>query len=118
MGVAQSTLEDVEVTDAAAFQGAYRGARVLVTGHTGFKGSWLAICLELLGAEVSGLALEPEGGDRSLFVRSGLAGRIDSVIGDVRDPDTVDKTIAGGGAEIVFHLAAQPLPVARHDAPL
>ncbi len=109
MGVSESTLETVAVTDAMGFGGAYRGVRVLVTGHTGFKGCWLATWLYQLGAEVSGLALEPEGGDQSLFERIGLADRIDSVIGDVRDSVTVGDVFERVAPDIVFHLAAQPL---------
>ena len=118
MGICGPALETVAVTSTIAFGGAYEGVKVLVTGHTGFKGSWLATWLHVLGAEVSGLALEPEGGDHSLFVRSGSAGRTDSVIGDVRDPDKVNDVVTRTAPDIVFHLAAQPLVRRSYDEPV
>lgn len=86
----------------------WRGRRVLLTGHTGFKGGWLALWLKELGAEVHGLALAPEM-PNSFFEACGLEQRIHSSIGDVRDAAIVRRTLEASKAEVVFHLAAQPL---------
>lgn len=87
----------------------YRGRRVFVTGHTGFKGSWLCEWLLSLGAEVHGFALEPPT-DPALFVQLGLARRIAShVIGDIRDREALAKAVAAVEPDFVFHLAAQPI---------
>ena len=81
---------------------------MLVTGHTGFKGSWLAYWLTRLGAEVSGFALAPAY-ENSHFERLGLADRIAHVEGDLRDPGVVADAVADARPEVVFHLAAQAL---------
>ena len=86
----------------------WRGRRVFLTGHTGFKGSWLALWLLELGAEVTGLALPPEPGP-SLFEALGLAGRLQHRIGDIRDPAVLSQAVAACEPEVVLHLAAQPL---------
>ena len=87
----------------------YRGRRVLVTGHTGFKGSWLCEWLLSLGAEVHGFALEPPT-EPALFDQLGLAKRIAShTIGDIRDREALAKAVAAADPDFVFHLAAQPL---------
>lgn len=86
----------------------YRGKRVLVTGHTGFKGTWLCKMLVNAGALVTGYSLEPPT-DPSLFVLSGMEKHITSVIGDVRDYNALKRTFDEARPEIVFHLAAQPI---------
>jgi CDP-glucose 4,6-dehydratase len=86
----------------------YRGKRVLVTGHTGFKGAWLSEWLLQLGAEVTGLALSPTTSP-SLFDQLGLERRITHVVGDIRDLSSIDRVIKECRPEFVFHLAAQPL---------
>lgn len=93
---------------ADAYLEVFRGKRVLVTGHTGFKGSWLTLLLNGLGAEVMGYALAPEyaGGH---FERLGLENQIRHVTGDVRDLDRMRQEVASFQPEIVFHLAAQAL---------
>ncbi|MGE5515467.1 MAG: CDP-glucose 4,6-dehydratase [Bacteroidota bacterium] len=85
-----------------------RGRRVLVTGSTGFKGSWLCTWLLGLGAEVSGLALEPAA-DAPLFGQLGLGQHVRQHFGDIRDAAFVDKVMAEEQPEIVLHLAAQAL---------
>jgi CDP-glucose 4,6-dehydratase len=82
--------------------------RVLVTGHTGFKGGWLAIWLNQLGAVVSGVALKPAT-DPSLYELSRLGQRIESLVADIRDEAAVMRTFANIRPEVVFHLAAQSL---------
>lgn len=84
----------------------YKGRRVLVTGHTGFKGAWLCKLLTMLGAEVTGYALEAPTSP-SLFEMLSLP--INSVIGDVRDFDKLKSVFDEAQPEIVFHLAAQPI---------
>jgi CDP-glucose 4,6-dehydratase len=86
----------------------WQGRRVLLTGHTGFKGSWLALWLLELGARVTGLALEPEGSP-NLFTQLGLAERLDHRLGDIRNPALVRQVLADSQPDIVLHLAAQPL---------
>jgi CDP-glucose 4,6-dehydratase len=90
------------------FQGVYSGARVVVTGHTGFKGSWLCEWLLSLGADVTGYALEPDTSP-ALFTQLGLATRLRHVVGDVRHADSVRRVILEARPDFVFHLAAQPL---------
>ena len=87
--------------------GAFRGKRVLVTGHTGFKGSWLTFLLTELGADVLGFALAPE--DRSHFALLKLDGEIEHLIGDIRDRNALVNATREFQPEFVFHLAAQAL---------
>jgi CDP-glucose 4,6-dehydratase len=90
----------------ALFGGAYRGRRVLVTGHTGFKGSWLALWLQQLGASVCGLALPAEGAlNHSRLLQLPL----DEALVDLRDAALVRTALRRFEPEVVFHLAAQPL---------
>lgn len=86
----------------------WRGKRVFVTGHTGFKGSWLSLWLLKLGAEVRGYSLPPPT-DPSLFAALGLDKELDHVTGDIRDAGSLERALGEFKPEIVFHLAAQPL---------
>lgn len=95
----------------------YAGRRVLVTGHTGFKGSWLALWLKHLGAEVCGYALAPDT-EPALYTLARVGHDIDSVYADVRDPATLQATLARFRPEIVFHLAAQSLVRASYRHPV
>ena len=97
---------------------AYRGKRVFVTGHTGFKGSWLCEMLLMAGAEVYGYALKPPT-KPSLFVQLKLAKRIKShVIGDVRDLKALTAAVKTAKPDFVFHLAAQPLVRESYRTPV
>ena len=86
----------------------YKGKRVLVTGHTGFKGTWMCQMLVNMGAEVTGYSLGPST-KQNLFEMINLESRMNSVIGDVRDYSNLLKTFEDFKPEIVFHLAAQPI---------
>ena len=86
----------------------FRGKRVLVTGHTGFKGTWLCRILINSGAVVTGYSLEPET-NPNLYSLAGLEERMDSVIGDIRDYEKLVNVFDGTKPEIVLHLAAQPI---------
>ena len=100
-----------------AFSGVYAGKRVLLTGHTGFKGAWMAEWLLALGAEVTGFALPPPT-TPSLFQQLGLAGRLRHVVGDVRDLAAVRKVVEETKPDFVFHLAAQPLVRLSYEQPV
>ncbi|MGI9598413.1 MAG: GDP-mannose 4,6-dehydratase, partial [Acidimicrobiales bacterium] len=90
--------------------------RVLVTGHTGFKGAWLALWLRQMGADVIGLSLPPAS-EPSLFALTGLEETIDSHFGSIVDRDVVDGLIADTQPTIILHLAAQALVRASYDDP-
>ena len=82
----------------------YKGKKILITGHTGFKGAWLTMLLKYLGADVVGYALKPE--DLSLYNLCNIDNKIKSYIGDIRDYDYLKEIIEKEKPEIVFHLAA------------
>lgn len=98
------------------FNNLYKGKTVLVTGHTGFKGSWLSIWLEELGAEVIGYGLDPYT-EKDNFVVCGLKDRIIDIRGDIRDLNNLQKVFNKYNPEIVFHLAAQPLVRLSYEMP-
>jgi CDP-glucose 4,6-dehydratase len=86
----------------------WRDRRVLLTGHSGFKGGWTALWLKRLGARVTGFALAPDS-DPALFDLAEVSRDLDSRLGDLRDPQAVRAAVAAADPEIVVHLAAQPL---------
>lgn len=102
---------------AALDPGFWRGKRVLLTGHTGFKGSWAAIWLSGLGAEVTGLALPPDQ-IPSLFELAGVEALVTSLFVDLRDEAAVDKALAGRRFDLVLHMAAQPIVRTAIEAPV
>lgn len=99
------------------FENIYRGKRVWLSGHTGFKGAWMAEWLLKLGAKVHGYALPPDG-TQPLFDGLALAARAESEFADIRDLATVRKSIREFKPDFVFHLAAQPLVRLSYEIPV
>ena len=97
-------------------QNFWKDKRVLVTGHTGFKGSWLSIWLHEMGATVIGYALDPHT-DEDNFVLSGIGNRMIDIRADIRDMERLKKTFEEYKPEVVFHLAAQPLVRYSYEHP-
>lgn len=98
------------------FKGAYRGKKVFLTGHTGFKGAWLSLWLKELGAEVMGYSLEPNT-TPNLFNICEIDKEINSVFGDIRDSEKLEKVMNEFNPDIIFHLAAQPLVRLSYNKP-
>jgi CDP-glucose 4,6-dehydratase len=95
----------------------WKGKKVFITGHTGFKGGWLSIWLAESGAEVTGYSLKPET-NPSLFNSCLIEKKINSVIGDVRDEQKLKKIIREAQPDIVFHLASQALVLKSYENPV
>ncbi len=111
MGIRGCAVAGMEMTDL----GFYKGKKVLITGHTGFKGGYLSALLHRAGAEVTGYSLPPE--NPSLFELCKLEQDVDHIIGDVRDIDKLLKVFREKKPEIVFHLAAQPIVKTSYREP-
>lgn len=94
----------------------WSGKRVLLTGHTGFKGGWMSLWLQSLGAEVTGYALKPPT-EPSLFDGAYVSRGMNSVLGDIRDLDCLRSVFSKCQPEIVFHMAAQPLVRNSYHSP-
>jgi CDP-glucose 4,6-dehydratase len=99
------------------FQNVYQGRKVFVTGHTGFKGSWLCLWLKMLGAEVTGYSLSPDT-EPSIFSLLEMDKNINHIIGDIRDLDHLSHSLKKSEAEIIFHLAAQPIVLRSYKSPV
>lgn len=113
MGKKSGKMENMDLSH--LFSGVYQDKRVLITGHTGFKGSWLSFWLKKMGAHVVGYALEPNT-NPSHFQLLDL--KIDSIISDINNLDKLKQTINSFKPEIIFHLAAQPLVRLSYESPL
>lgn len=98
------------------FSEVYKNKKILITGHTGFKGSWMAIWLKELGADVYGYALEPYT-TKDNFVTTGLYKKINHTIGDIRDLEKLQAYFNSVKPDIAFHLAAQPLVIESYNNP-
>jgi CDP-glucose 4,6-dehydratase len=99
------------------FNGIYYGKKVLITGHTGFKGSWLCMMLHQLGAQVYGYALDPPT-QPSLFVEAGVGDLVTSYIGDIRNYENLVKVLLEVKPDIIIHMAAQPLVRESYKNPI
>ena len=100
------------------FNNIYKNKKIFLTGHTGFKGSWLALWLTKLGAKVCGYSLAPNT-KPSMFEELDIQNKITkSVIGDILDEKLLEKSIQDFQPDIVFHLAAQPLVRLSYDIPV
>lgn len=95
----------------------WKGKKVFVTGHTGFKGGWLVKTLKILGAEIKGYSLKPET-QPNFFQSSNVSDGIQSEIADIRDIKKLSKSLSDFNPEIVFHLAAQPLVRYSYENPI
>ena len=114
MAIRQGAVESLVMLPNAHF---WQGKRVLLTGHTGFKGGWLALWLHRMGASVSGIALEPNTAP-SLFELAQVAGLTAGSLCDIRDAGRFANLVRAAAPEIVLHLAAQPLVRASYRQPL
>src|SRR3984885_735508 len=101
----------------SSLSGFWRGRRVFLTGHTGFKGGWLALWLAHLGANVRGYALDPST-DPNLFTVGSVGKAIEDIRGDIRDGERLDNSMREFRPEVVFHLAAQPLVRHSYEDPI
>lgn len=113
MGYRNGALEDMAVTPSF-----WSGRRVFVTGHTGFKGGWLSLWLSSMGAEVHGFSLPPPTEPNLFSVGRVAAGMASHTIGDIRDQGALRDALARSRAEVVFHLAAQPLVRYSYENPI
>jgi CDP-glucose 4,6-dehydratase len=95
----------------------WRGKKIMITGHTGFKGAWLSLWLSSLGARAIGYSLDPPT-HPSLFESANVQDEMESVIGDIRDYELLKKTIERHEPEIVFHMAAQSLVLRGYQTPV
>ncbi len=95
----------------------WKNKRVFLTGHTGFKGSWLSMWLHSMGANVTGYALAPPT-EPSLFNEAKVDKLVNSIIGDIRDADALGKAMQEANPEIVIHMAAQPLVIESYKNPV
>jgi CDP-glucose 4,6-dehydratase len=106
-------MEIMELNEVLKF---YIGKKVFITGHTGFKGSWLTYILDSIGAEVRGYSLEPNT-NPSLFKSLTFSEKLNSIIGDIRDKKEFKSAIENFNPEYIFHLAAQPLVLESYKNP-
>lgn len=104
----------MELTELRSY---YKGKKVLVTGHTGFKGSWLTIWLKQLGAQVVGIGLDPRT-DRDNFVLSGIKSQIKDYRADIRNLNEISSIVELEKPGILFHLAAQPIVIESYNSPV
>jgi len=112
MGERKSQVEAVVID--MAF---WRDRRVFLTGHTGFKGAWMALLLRSLGAEVNGFSLPPDN-DRGLFIQAGVESDVDHTIGDIRDLPRLKSALAKAKPNVVIHMAAKSLVRPSYEDPI
>ncbi|CDF80008.1 CDP-glucose 4,6-dehydratase [Formosa agariphila KMM 3901] len=100
-----------------AYDGFFKGKKVFLTGHTGFKGSWMTLLLQSLGADVTGYALSPDQ-KQNLFDYTGLDKKMNSHIGNVKDFSVLQDAMIKANPDIVIHMAAQPLVIESYKNPI
>lgn len=110
-------MSDLPAIGGASLAEVYKGKRVLITGHTGFKGSWLSLWLAEMGADVIGVALPPAG-ERSLFVDARVKDLLDHRFGDIRFAEQFEKATEGVEADLLIHMAAQSLVLPSYQDPV
>ena len=108
MGRRPGALEGVGVTPGMVDPAFWRGKRVLLTGHTGFKGGWMSLWLSSMGAEVHGFALPPDT-DPSLYALANIAGDVKGTLADLRDAAALTRCVEAARPQLAIHMAAQPL---------
>jgi CDP-glucose 4,6-dehydratase len=122
MGHRKGSVEDMvghadTLSDPMPTKFSWKGRRVFLTGHTGFKGGWLALWLTQLGANVRGYALDPSS-NPNLFTLARVGALVDDIRGDIRDAARLEQAMKEFAPEIVFHLAAQPLVRYSYEDPV
>ena len=118
MDIRESQMERVGLMQLKSlFRKTFRTSTVLITGHTGFKGGWLSLWLESLGADIVGYSLDPPG-TPSFFEVARLSDHITDIRGDIRDYDKLSETIGKYRPDFIFHLAAQPIVRESYHQPL
>lgn len=114
MGDGRGAVEELDVSIDPAF---WSGKRVFLTGHTGFKGSWLSLWLSSMGAEVHGFSLAPDT-EPNLFTVARVGGEVGTTIGDIRDAASARASMTAFDPQILIHMAAQPLVRLSYDDPV
>ncbi|MFH1618765.1 MAG: CDP-glucose 4,6-dehydratase [bacterium] len=115
--IADSPTHRLTSSPVLPFKNFFVGKKVFITGHTGFKGSWLCLWLHSLGAKVTGYALKPPTRP-SLFELCGINKLADSIIADIRDYSRLKKCLVAAKPDIIFHMAAQPLVLESYKDPV
>lgn len=109
-------MESLEISKGKVDSSFWKGKKVFLTGHTGFKGSWLSLWLQNMGAQVKGYSLDVN--NVSLFTEANVAAEMDSEIGDIRNLDQLTKSMFSYGPDILIHMAAQPLVRRSYKEPI
>ncbi|NCP76511.1 MAG: NAD-dependent epimerase/dehydratase family protein, partial [Shewanella vesiculosa] len=117
MGNQQSTLETMDRVKGKVQPDFWKGKKVFVTGHTGFKGSWLSLWLQSMGATVKGYALTPPS-QPNLFTEANVAACMHSEIGTINDLAAIKKSMTDFNPEVLIHMAAQPLVRLSYKEPI
>ena len=117
MGNQQSTLESMDRVKGTVNPDFWKNKKVFLTGHTGFKGSWMSLWLQSMGANVKGYALTPPSSP-SLFKEAAVANCMISEIGNINDLAAIKKSMTDFNPEVLIHMAAQPLVRLSYKEPI